>query len=64
MVGAALERFDEDMTVKDVARDAASVSVQYFPWAKWELLTFGKVEFQGDHGDASTSAMIQLHYYL
>lgn len=64
MVGAALERFDEDMTVKDVARDAASVSVQYFPWAKWELLMFGKLEFQGDHGDASSSAMLQLHYYL
>jgi len=64
MLGAALERFDEDLSVKNLARDAATISVQYFPWAKWELLTFGKVEFQGDHGDASTSAMVQLHYYL
>jgi hypothetical protein len=64
MVGAALERFDEDMTVKDVARDAAGVTVQYFPWAHWEVLLFGKAEFQGDYGDASTSAMLQLHYYL
>lgn len=64
MLGAALERFDEDMTVKDVARDAATISVQYFPWAHWELHLFGKLEFQGDYGDASSSAMIQLHYYL
>ena len=64
MLGAAVERFDEDMTVKDVARDAANVSVQYFPWAHWELYLFGKLEFQGDYGDPASSAMIQLHYYL
>jgi hypothetical protein len=64
MVGAALERFDEDMTVKDVARDSAGVTVQYFPWAHWEVLLFGRVEYQGDYGDGSTSAMLQLHYYL
>ena len=64
MLGGALERFDEDMTVKDVARDAATLSVQYFPWAHWEFLLFGKLEFQGDYGDASSSAMLQLHYYL
>ena len=64
MLGGALERFDEDMTVKDVARDAASLSVQYFPWAHWELLMFGKLEFQSDYGDPSSSAMLQLHYYL
>jgi len=64
MLGAALERFDEDLTVEDVARDAGSISVQYFPWAHWEVLLFGKLEFQGDYGDASSSAMLQLHYYL
>jgi hypothetical protein len=64
MVGAALERFDEDMTVKDVARDAANLSVQYFPLAHWEIYLFGKLEAQGDYGDPASSAMLQLHYYL
>lgn len=64
MLGAALERFDQDMTVKDVARDAAQVTVQYFPLAHWELLLQGKLEFVGDYGDPSSMAMFQLHYYL
>jgi hypothetical protein len=64
MVGAALERFDQDMTVKDVARDAANVSLQWFPWAHWELHLLGQLEFQGDYADPTSTAMLQLHYYL
>src|SRR6266545_3361666 len=47
MVGTALERFDEDMSVADLARDAASLTFQYFPLAHWELMLIGKLEFQG-----------------
>jgi hypothetical protein len=65
MFGAVLERFDEDLSVKDLARDAASLTLQYFPLAHWELMLIGKLEFQGAEYDSPTSlAMFQLHYYL
>ena len=65
MFGTVLERFDEDMSVKDLARDAASLTLQYFPLAHWELMLIGKLEFQGAEYDSPTSlAMFQLHYYL
>jgi hypothetical protein len=64
MAGASVESFDEDLTVKDVARNAGEITVNYFPWAHWEVSAFGKLEFQGEFDHTSTSAMIQLHYYL
>jgi len=65
MLGAAVERFDQDMSVKDLARDAASLSLQYFPLAHWELMLLGKLEYQGgEYSDPTPLAMFQLHYYL
>lgn len=65
MFGAVLERFDEDLSVKDLARDAASLTLQYFPLAHWELMLIGKLEFQGaEYGDPRPLGMFQLHYYL
>ena len=65
MFGTVLERFDEDLSVKDLARDAASLTLQYFPLAHWELMLIGKLEFQGAEYDSPNSlAMFQLHYYL
>jgi len=65
LVGAAIERYDEDMNVNKLARDAASLNIQYFPLAHWELMLTGKLEFQGaEYGDPGSLAMLQLHYYL
>jgi hypothetical protein len=65
MLGGALERYDEDMNVNKLARDAASLNLQYFPLAHWELMLTGKLEFQGaEYGDPASLAMLQLHYYL
>jgi hypothetical protein len=65
MLGGVLERFDQDMSVADLARDAASLTVQYFPWAHWELMLIGKLEFQGgEYSDPTSVGMFQLHYYL
>ncbi len=61
---AQLERFDEDISVEGVARDAGSLHLQYFPLAHWELHLFGKLETQGDYSDPTSLAMLQLHYYL
>jgi hypothetical protein len=65
VVGAALERFDQDMSVADLARDAASLTLQYFPLAHWELMLIGKMEFQGgEYAEPVSLGMFQLHYYL
>ena len=64
MLGTTLQRYDQDLEVKDLARDAAQISIQYFPLAKWELMLLGRMEFQGDVGDPASMAMFQLHYYL
>jgi hypothetical protein len=64
MVGAALQRYDQDLKVKDVARDAAQLSVQYFPLAHWEVQVLGRVEWQGDYADPINLILAQLHYYL
>jgi hypothetical protein len=65
MVSGALERFDQDMSVADLARDAASLSIQYFPLAHWELMLIGKLEYiGGEYGDPNPLGMFQLHYYL
>ena len=65
MLGGALERYDEDMNVNKLARDAASLNIQYFPLAHWELMLTGKLEFQGaEYSDPASFALLQLHYYL
>jgi hypothetical protein len=64
MLGGGYERFDQDLSVKNLWRDGLQLSVQYFPWAHWELMLHGKLEFQGEYGEASSLAMLQLHYYL
>jgi hypothetical protein len=65
MVSGGLERFDQDMSVADLARDAASLSIQYFPLAHWELMLIGKLEYVGgEYGDPNPLGMFQLHYYL
>ena len=65
VVGAAVERYDQDFSVADLARDAASLTIQYFPLAHWELMLIGKMEFQGgEYAEPASLGMFQLHYYL
>ena len=65
MLGSAIQRYDEDLTVRRTARDAIEATVQYFPLAHWEIMLLGRAEAQSNnYGDAGTMAMLQLHYYL
>jgi hypothetical protein len=60
---AALERYDEDLAVKGVARDAASLMLQWFPKAHFEVMLYGKYQWIPG-GSPQELGMIQLHYYL
>jgi hypothetical protein len=65
MVGAALERFDQDLFLEESTRDAAVLNVQYFAYAHIELHLMGKLEFQGGkYSKPSQIALLMLHYYL
>lgn len=64
MVTLSHERYDQDLEVKATARDAASLALQFFPWAKWELMFVGKAERHGTNARRTSLAMLQLHYYL
>ena len=64
MVTISHERFDEDLGVRATARDAASVALQWFPLAKWELMFIGKAERHGTNARRTSLGMFQLHYYL
>ncbi len=58
LVTAAAESWYEDLQTKGSERHAGSLEVQYFPWAHFELLLWGRMST-----DASL-LMTQLHYYL
>jgi hypothetical protein len=58
MVTAAGETWVEDLATPGVARNAGSLEVQYFPWAHFELLVYGRMSTD------ATVLMTQLHYYL
>lgn len=65
MIGAALQRWAPDLTLRGSTRNAFEVNVQAFPWAHAELHLLTRVEATG--GDTTTPnllAMLQLHYYL
>jgi hypothetical protein len=64
MVTASAERFDPDLAVKNLWRDAYGLALQYFPLAHWEIMVQGKVELPGNYGRAQTLGFLQLHYYL
>jgi hypothetical protein len=60
------ERFDEDLSVAAVERDALSLQVHWFPRAHVEVTALGRAQWigLGDGGPTTTLAMLQLHYYL
>ncbi len=63
MVGAAVERYDADLSVSAV-RDALRLTAQFFPLAHWEVMAMTKLESTGDYGDPAVLGMLMLHYYL
>jgi hypothetical protein len=65
MLNAIVERYDPDVLLSSRARDAASLTVQYFPYAHIELHLIGRMEFQGqDYAAPVPMGMLMLHYYL
>lgn len=65
MVGTAVERYDEDLDIKDTERDSLNLTVQYFFRAHFELMLMGKLEAQDqDYGDPTVLGLAMLHYYL
>jgi hypothetical protein len=63
MIGATAERYDENLEIKEDARDSANLTIQYFPWAHFEVVGMGRAERVGG-GDTSLLGMLMLHYYL
>lgn len=64
MVGAALHRWQPDLTLRS-SRDAFEVNVQYFPRAHLELHLLARGSAAGnDLDDPALLTLLQLHYYL
>jgi hypothetical protein len=73
MVGAAYERYQEDLSVKGTGRNAIDGQINLFPYAHFELVLLGRYEpasasiTVGTTTTTSAAAslgMLQLHYYL
>lgn len=62
MVTGAWERFDEDLSISEVARNAAVAEAQFFPWAHFEVILMMRAQFGGE--DPAQMLMLQVHYYL
>ena len=63
MLGAAFEHYDEDVKISATERDSVSLTVQYFPYAHFEVMGIGRNEFISG-GQRATLGMLMLHYYL
>jgi hypothetical protein len=63
MTGVTLEHYDEDVSLAGTQRDSASVILQYFPLAHWELFYTGKLEHASGQ-PLSVLGMLMVHYYL
>lgn len=66
LLGLNVQHFDEDLAIKDVARDAVGTQINFFPWAHVEVVGLARLQVLGldDGGYREKMAMIQLHYYL
>lgn len=65
MLTGAVERYDEDLNIKGTSRNAATLMLQVFPYAHFEVLLLGKLETQGKtFSKPARLGMLQLHYYL
>jgi hypothetical protein len=67
MAQLVLERYDEDLATKGVARTAFAASLQWFFHAHFEAYLYGRWLINGagsDDGSAAKLLMLQVHYYL
>ncbi len=67
MAQLVLERYDEDLATKGVARTAFGASLQWFFHAHLEAYLYGRWVIDGsgsDDGSSSKLVMLQIHYYL
>jgi hypothetical protein len=67
MFGLAHELYQGDLSVKGTARNAFDLEINFFPWAHFELVAFGRYQFTGGGGPTDPTAslfMLQFHYYL
>jgi hypothetical protein len=67
MAQLMLERWDEDLARKGVARDALGAELSWFPTAHVELSLYGRYVMLGtgsDDGSPSQVVLLQGHYYL
>jgi hypothetical protein len=68
MAGVAYERYQTDLSVAGTGRNALDAEVNFFPWAHFEVVAFGRYQFFGPGAapnDVTASLfMLQLHYYL
>jgi len=67
MFSLMLERWDEDLSLKGVARTAFDAEIQWFPYAHFEVSLYGRLQIIGSGGnDGATQKLVllQLHYYL
>jgi len=68
MLGAAYERFQEDLAVKGTGRDAYDGELNVFPWAHFELNLLMRYQTRATVAPGDTPrgslVMLQLHYYL
>src|SRR5262249_6537066 len=65
MISAAYERFQENLSVSTTGRNAFDGQINFFPYAHFELLLFGRYQTVGSAGQpAATLLLGQLHYYL
>lgn len=59
------ERFDEDLKIDDVSRDAVGLQVQWFPRAHFEVHAFGRWQQVGGlDGEPARLAMLMLHWWM
>jgi hypothetical protein len=67
MAGVAAERYQEDMRVSTLGRNAFELQINLFPWAHFEVLALGRYQTTGSgsaDGAVGSMGMLQLHYYL
>jgi hypothetical protein len=70
MAGLVYERFQADLSLKNTAYNAFDAEINFFPWAHFELVLFGRYQTvssiaTGAPNDASSSLLMgQIHYYM
>jgi len=67
MVGAAYERYQEDLHISTTVRNALDLQVNFLPYAHFELIALARYQFIGSgssDGDPAKLAMLQFHYYF